>query len=131
MLHHVVAITLAASVVAAPAQAADRLGPLLWKRRAVVVLAAGAGDARFARQVEALRAKRHLLGDYQTKLVAVPRDDAALRVRLGLPPQGFAVALVGKDGGVKESWREPVEPARIFGLIDRMPMRQDEVRARR
>ena len=131
MIHHAVAAALFASTVAVSAQAADVIEPLLWKQRAVVVVGAGPDDARFARQVETLRAKRHLFDDYDTKLIAATPDDLRLRAKLGLPRHGFAVVLVGKDGGVKETWREPVEPARIFGLIDRMPMRRDEVRARR
>ncbi len=131
MTHYAAIAILFASIAAVPAQAADALGPLLWKQRAVVVLGAGPDDARFSRQVEALRARHHLLDDYETKLIAAAPGDAGLRGKLGLPPHGFAVVLVGKDGGVKETWREPVEPARIFGLIDRMPMRRDEVRSRR
>ncbi|WP_158810214.1 DUF4174 domain-containing protein [Beijerinckia sp. L45] len=114
-----------------PAQAADALAALVWKARPVVVLGDGPDDARFKQQVVALDAKARLLADYEIKVVAVPEPDAALRRKLGVGPKGFAVVLVGKDGGVKETWREPVAPAKIFALIDTMPMRADEVRARK
>lgn len=130
MIHHLTLAALAASLFVGPAEAADALAPLLWKQRAVVVFGAG-GDDRRKRQLAALQAKPRLLADYQTRLVAAAEDDETLRRKCGVRDRGFAVVLVGKDGGVKETWREPVDPARIFGLINRMPMRRDEVRARR
>lgn len=44
------------------------------------------------------------------------------------PDTDFAGWLIGKDGGVKETYRHPVDPAQLFGLIDRMPMRKIEMR---
>jgi Domain of unknown function (DUF4174) len=40
----------------------------------------------------------------------------------------FTVLLVGKDGFVKLRSKEVVTPARIFALVDAMPMRKDEMR---
>ena len=51
-----------------------------------------------------------------------------LRKSLGVAERGFAVVLVGKDGGVKKVWRDPVDPKGIFTIIDAMPMRQQEMR---
>ena len=131
MIKLCMAAVLMAGVGAGPARAADRLSGLLWKRRVVVVFADTHDDARFGRQVASLDERRALLADYDTTVVAVPDGDGPLRERLGVGPHGFAVALVGKDGTVKERWRAPVMPERIVGLIDRMPMRRDEVRARK
>ena len=36
--------------------------------------------------------------------------------------------LIGKDGGEKQRWSEPVEPQEFFQIIDAMPMRQDEMK---
>jgi uncharacterized protein (DUF2336 family) len=55
---------------------------------------------------------------------------AALRQYLELPPNTFAVLLVGKDGGVKLRRGEPVPPEHLFQLIDAMPMRRREMRER-
>ena len=125
------AAALLAISAARPAQAADALAALLWTARPVVVLGDGPDDPRFAKQIAALAAKARVLADYQIKVVPVPQADAALRQKLGVAAPGFAVVLVGKDGSVKETWREPVAPARILALIDRMPMRRDEVRGRK
>lgn len=130
MINQTLAAVLFASLAGMPAVAgADVLAPLLWKQRAVVVF--GGGDERQRRQVAALEASKGLLADYETTLIVAADDDARLRGKFGVSGRGFAVVLVGKDGDAKRTWREPVEPARIFGLIDRMPMRRDEVRDRR
>jgi hypothetical protein len=100
----------------------------LGKARPLVVVADQIFDPRFQRQIVTLKARESALADYDVKLVSVIGAGAILRRKLGLPATGFAVALVGKDGGVKEIWRDPVSPDRIFALIDTMPMRQEEVR---
>jgi len=115
----------------ADAAALDPLAGLLWKERPLVVVADQLADERFQKQIAALEARGRALADYDIKLVALTGDSAALRHKLRLPATGFAVALVGKDGGVKETWRDPVDPDRIFALIDKMPMRRDEVRRRK
>ena len=57
-------------------------------------------------------------------------DDAVKNLRdLFSAEQGrFQVILVGKDGGVKLRSDKPVPAAELFGLIDAMPMRQEEMR---
>lgn len=44
------------------------------------------------------------------------------------PKLSFTGWLIGKDGGVKETYRHPVDPAQLFGLVDKMPMRRIEMR---
>ncbi len=44
------------------------------------------------------------------------------------PKLGFIGWLIGKDGGVKETYRHPVDPTQLFGLVDKMPMRRIEMR---
>jgi len=40
----------------------------------------------------------------------------------------FHAILIGKDGGVKGRWDSPVDMDALFGLIDAMPMRRQEMR---
>ena len=53
-----------------------------------------------------------------------------LREAFAVPEDGFAVVLVGRDGGEKARWSDPVSAQEIFGKIDAMPMRQQEVQAK-
>ena len=50
--------------------------------------------------------------------------------RFGLPENGYQMALVGKDGGVKRRYREVVNPQVIFDCIDAMPMRIAEMKGK-
>ncbi|AWM34593.1 DUF4174 domain-containing protein [Hymenobacter nivis] len=56
--------------------------------------------------------------------------DRQLVQRLGLHPPAFGVVLVGKDGGAKRSSAKPLLPDDLFGTVDKMPMRQQEMRRR-
>jgi len=55
---------------------------------------------------------------------------AKLRDRFGVDKENFRVILVGKDGGVKRSDTTPVKATALFGQIDTMPMRQQEMQER-
>ena len=55
----------------------------------------------------------------------------SIRKKFAVPPQDYTVVLVGKDGGVKLKRDEYVSLAAVFGLIDSMPMRQNEMRQRK
>jgi hypothetical protein len=61
--------------------------------------------------------------------------DAASAGRLrslhDVTPGEFAVILVGKDGTEKRRSDRPVSPEALFEQIDRMPMRQREMRERK
>ena len=61
----------------------------------------------------------------------IPVEEAArLRAEMHMPSGQFQVVLIGKDGGVKRRWDGPVAPRDLFGVIDAMPMRQQEMRQR-
>ena len=42
----------------------------------------------------------------------------------------FNLILIGKDGGVKYNNNEPVKINKIFEIIDKMPMRMQEIKER-
>lgn len=45
-----------------------------------------------------------------------------------IPAEDFMGWLVGKDGGVKKTFTQPVEPQALFKLVDAMPMRRQEMK---
>ena len=51
--------------------------------------------------------------------------------KFDLPRGEFTVLLIGKDGGIKLNYRDPIRLEDIFALIDAMPMRQEEMRRKR
>lgn len=81
----------------------------LAERELRVVQLMGAGGGRLAGRT---------LGEAQV------RD---LRERWDLPADEWCLALVGKDGGVKARWYEPIDPAVALETVDGMPMRRREM----
>ena len=65
--------------------------------------------------------------DRNIRVLRESRPGGPLRRKLRLEQKGFAVVLVGKDGTVKQVWHDPVDPKKIFTIIDSMPMRQKEM----
>ena len=67
------------------------------------------------------------IGDhpYENKLLKLDE----LRKTLGVKKD--TIVLIGKDGSVKASWKELVDPNIVFEIIDAMPMRRQEMRERR
>jgi len=53
------------------------------------------------------------------------------RNRFGVLSGRFQLLLIGKDGGVKLRSEQPVPTQDIFGLIDSMPMRRQEMDRRK
>lgn len=109
-----------------PAETGD-LSAYRWEKRPVVIFGASAEDPDVRRQIEMLSAVRSGLRDRDIVVLTDTDPKALGRLRTGLALEGFAVLLVGKDGGVKLREDHPVTPDRLFALIDRMPMRQREM----
>ena len=65
----------------------------------------------------------------EVQVDAESTDD--LRRRFNVASRAFHLMLIGKDGGVKWQTDQPTPLAQIFEIIDRMPMRQQEMRAAR
>lgn len=57
-------------------------------------------------------------------------EEKLLRAKFEIKPNEFVVILVGKDGGEKSRWSQPVSWPVLRTLIDGMPMRQQEIRER-
>ena len=57
-----------------------------------------------------------------------PQNVLSLRKQFNAPSGEFTLVLIGKDGELKLKRRERTEIEDIFGLIDSMPMRRQEMR---
>jgi hypothetical protein len=115
-----------------------------WRNRLVLVFAAAPDDARLRTQMRGLYEAASGLAERDTivievvgSTVTVAGDRQAeptaesLRQAYDGPVDGFAVRLVGKDGGVKLRSAETVGTSELFALIDSMPMRRREIGERR
>lgn len=130
MAHHIASLAAAAVLAGSligPASATS-LDTLRWKARPLVLFAPAADDPRLSDQVARLAGAQAGLKERDMVVLTVVAPDDPLRTRLKAPRDGFLVVLVGKDGHVAERWTTPQNPGGIFALIDRMPMRRDEMR---
>lgn len=120
---------------------AANLSACAWQYRPLIVVAPAGDDTRLRKQSLALSYVEEEMRDRNIVLVEIVGSDVytrhcrrllldanALRKRLGVYPDQFAVVLVGKDTGIKFRSSSPVDMAFIFSLIDSMPIRQQEMR---
>lgn len=109
----------------------SNLSDFLWLARPIVVFADSPNDPRFGTQVALLK---ELAGELAERdvIVLLDTDPAANGpLRQKLRPRGFMLALIGKDGDVKLRKASPWDVRELSRTIDKMPMRQREVRERR
>ncbi|WP_343032062.1 DUF4174 domain-containing protein [Roseovarius bejariae] len=113
-----------------PGETAD-LSEFLWIKRPLIVFADSPADPRYTLQMEYLTER---LEDLDERDIVVltdtdPSADSALRERLH--PRGFMLVLIGKDGTIYLRKPLPWDVREISRVIDKMPMRQQEMRDRR
>jgi len=99
----------------------------LWERRIVVVMANSPQDPAFVQQMRDIEAMPEDL-DQRDVVVLVDSDrnsDSVLR-RL-LRPRGFMLAIIDKDGEIKQRRPAPRSVREIVAIIDRLPLRRQEV----
>lgn len=123
------------------AEAVDPLGPFdaasvslddfMWVARPVVVFADSPNDPAFIRQMQLLDARRDALAERDIVILTDTDPSALSDVRARLRPRGFMLVLIGKDGQIKLRKPVPWDVRELTRVIDKMPLRQQELRDRR
>ncbi len=117
------------------------LDSLRWKNRVLVLFSPSESDASFQAQKKGLASSAQGVAERDLMIMEILEQGLSragkqvlseksvrdIRKRLGLQAGAFQVLLIGKDGGVKLRSSEPVSMKDLFGLIDSMPMRQQEM----
>ena len=104
------------------------------KQRVLLIAAPTAGQADFKMQKALLAAHPQELADRDFLVLEVlydqlsPVDRHYFMQRIGRKLPTFCVVLIGKDGGVKQKSQRLLQPADLFGTVDKMPMRRAEMR---
>ena len=98
-----------------------------WTHRPVVVFANSDKDPNFISQIEFLSEdiKALLERDIIVLIDTDPKMSSSLRKKLR--PHGFAFVLIGKDGQVKLRKPSPWNIREIARVVDKMPIRQQEI----
>ena len=115
-----------------PAEARDApLAGYRWKNRVLVVVAPSRQDDNLVAQRRIFEQNAKGMAERQIVLIEAAGDDdraRAIRSQLGADDRAFRVLLVGKDGNTAVSSTKPFSATELFGKVDAMPMRRDEMR---
>ena len=117
------------------------LDALRWKNRVFLLFSPSESDASFQLQKQGLASSAQGVLDRDLMVLEIVEQGQSkavnhllseksvqdIRKRLGVVGGSFQVLLIGKDGGVKLRSSEAVSMKDLFGLIDSMPMRQQEM----
>lgn len=107
------------------------LDALVWEARPVLVFATSPNDPLFRQQMDLLLARVDEL--IERDVIIITDTDPAARsdARMRLRPRAFMLALIGKDGEIKLRKPGPWDVRELTRSIDKMPLRQQEIRDRR
>lgn len=109
----------------------DDINNIKKKKRPIIVFADSPNDPNFGLQMEYLENRAQELADRDVVVLTDTDPSAQSALRTKLRPRGFMLVLVGKDGGVKLRKPFPWDVRELSRTIDKMPMRQREIRERR
>ncbi|MGX9356626.1 DUF4174 domain-containing protein [Roseobacteraceae bacterium S113] len=107
------------------------LSALLWAKRPIIVFADSEADPRFVQQMQFIERELEALSERDVVVITDTDPSTLSPLREKLRPRGFMMVLIGKDGGVKLRKPLPWSVREISRTIDKMPMRQQEIRDRR
>jgi hypothetical protein len=121
-------IALGLSVLASAGVAQeDPLSPYKWTARPIVIFAESELDPRVGQQLRMLEARQNELDERDVVVIVIVDTDPDNALRQELRPRDFMFVLIGKDGEVKYRKPDPVSVREIVRLIDRMPLRLQEL----
>ena len=107
------------------------------KNRVLLVFAPSRKTAAYQQQMQLWHDEKPGFEERQLVVLSLLAEDdpssvdasaAAFAKHFDVAPQSFAVVLIGKDGHDAYRSREPVTAETLYGRIDAMPMRREEMR---
>ena len=102
-----------------------------WAQRPIVIFANSDKDPNFISQMEFLSQDIKALKERDIVVLVDTNPSIPSLLRKKLRPHGFAFILIGKDGQVKLHKPSPWNIREIARVIDKMPIRQQEITRKR
>jgi|TARA_B100001093_G_scaffold53834_1_gene45640 hypothetical protein len=102
-----------------------------WAQRPIVIFANSDKDPNFISQMEFLSQDIKALKERDIVVLVDTNPSITSALRKKLRPHGFAFILIGKDGQVKLRKPSPWNIREIARVIDKMPIRQQEITRKR
>ena len=98
-----------------------------WTQRPIIIFADSEKDPNFISQMEFLLEDFNALKERDIIVLVDTNPSMPSSLRKRLRPHGFAFILIGKDGQVKLRKPSPWNIREIGRVIDKMPIRQQEI----
>ena len=98
-----------------------------WTHRPIVIFANSDKDPNFVSQLEILSKDIEALQERDIIVLIDTDPKLSSSLRKKLRPHGFAFVLIGKDGQVKLRKPSPWNIREIARVVDKMPIRQQEI----
>jgi hypothetical protein len=102
-------------------------GDFVWERRIVAVLADSPNDPAFVRQLRDIMARPGELFDRDVVVIIDSDRNSNSPLRRMLRPRGFMLAIIEKDGEIKQRRPAPRDVREISAAIDHFPLRRQEI----
>ncbi|MGR3547269.1 MAG: DUF4174 domain-containing protein [Roseovarius sp.] len=106
------------------------LNDFLWLKRPLVIFADTPADPRYIEQMGYITERLDVLTALDVVVITDTDPDARSELRKTLRPRGFGLVLIGKDGVIYLRKPAPWHVREIIRTIDKLPMRQQELRER-
>ena len=107
------------------------LDDFLWTARIVAVLADTPNDPAFVQQLRDIEARGDYLLERDVVVLTDSDRNSGSELRQRLRPRGFMLAIIEKDGTIAQRRPAPRDAREIAAIIDRFPLRRQEVLERR
>lgn len=101
-----------------------------WIARPVIVFADSEAVPAYRTQIELFNERLDELALRDVVLITDTSPGERSDIRRKLRPRGFMLTLIGKDGGIKLRKPFPWDVRELTRQIDKMPIRQQEIRDR-
>lgn len=106
------------------------LNDFLWLKRPLVIFADTPADPRFIEQMGYITDRFDVLTALDVVVITDTDPAAGSDLRKALRPRGFGLVLMGKDGVIYLRKPAPWHVREIIRTVDKLPMRQQELRER-
>ncbi len=103
------------------------LDSFLWVLRPVVIFANTPADPAFEQQMRAILDRADEFFERDVVVITDTDPQSGSQARQRLRPRGFMVAIIDKDGEVKQRRPAPRSARELMAVIDRFPLRRQEM----
>lgn len=102
------------------------LSDFVWTNRLLVVMADTPNDPSFNRQIDFILEREQEMITRDIVLITDADPSARSDARQRLRPRGFMIAIIDKDGEIKQRRPSARDGREIIQTIDKFPSRRDE-----